>query len=374
MAVGHSTFLKRSRVSIEEVRTLVAERQRYDDWLSALEARRGDTSSRVYERVRGDYAGRRTAVLTKLHEHVGALERFGGDLSQRVSDLTGTLDALEDERMEAMIRNAVGEYDNDRWESLRVKVEREISTLTADRATVQVELREIHELLEHARPVQGAERPPIVAAEPEPASVPATPTPASVAPEVVRAEAVVESPLDADVALDGPDRAMPTVAAATDVGHFTSAEVAEPASRRAVVEPAPATLPSFGGEEVDDALALFVDTPVLPKNALPAPLDDIEVDDGGLTTDVVAMTTSTSAASEARAVPPVDLFDDLAFLRSVIEPVGAQPVVPATRTPPAMPSAPPGEPTKTLRCTECGTMNLPTEWYCERCGGELAAF
>jgi hypothetical protein len=29
---------------------------------------------------------------------------------------------------------------------------------------------------------------------------------------------------------------------------------------------------------------------------------------------------------------------------------------------------------KTLKCQECGTMNFPTEWYCERCGGELAAF
>jgi hypothetical protein len=28
---------------------------------------------------------------------------------------------------------------------------------------------------------------------------------------------------------------------------------------------------------------------------------------------------------------------------------------------------------KTLRCRECGTMNLPTEWYCEQCGAELAA-
>lgn len=37
----------------------------------------------------------------------------------------------------------------------------------------------------------------------------------------------------------------------------------------------------------------------------------------------------------------------------------------------------PTEPTKaaakTLKCDECGTMNLPTEWYCERCGAELAA-
>jgi hypothetical protein len=31
------------------------------------------------------------------------------------------------------------------------------------------------------------------------------------------------------------------------------------------------------------------------------------------------------------------------------------------------------EAAKTLRCKECGTMNLPTEWYCSQCGGELAA-
>ena len=28
---------------------------------------------------------------------------------------------------------------------------------------------------------------------------------------------------------------------------------------------------------------------------------------------------------------------------------------------------------KTLKCPECGTMNYPSEWYCERCGAELAA-
>jgi uncharacterized OB-fold protein len=33
----------------------------------------------------------------------------------------------------------------------------------------------------------------------------------------------------------------------------------------------------------------------------------------------------------------------------------------------------PTEQAKTLKCQECGTMNYATEWYCERCGGELAA-
>jgi hypothetical protein len=27
---------------------------------------------------------------------------------------------------------------------------------------------------------------------------------------------------------------------------------------------------------------------------------------------------------------------------------------------------------KSLKCRECGTMNLPTEWYCEKCGAELS--
>jgi len=31
------------------------------------------------------------------------------------------------------------------------------------------------------------------------------------------------------------------------------------------------------------------------------------------------------------------------------------------------------EPVKSLKCQECGTMNLATEWYCEQCGAELAA-
>jgi hypothetical protein len=31
------------------------------------------------------------------------------------------------------------------------------------------------------------------------------------------------------------------------------------------------------------------------------------------------------------------------------------------------------ESAKTLKCGECGAANYPTEWYCERCGAELAS-
>jgi hypothetical protein len=104
--------------------------------------------------------------------------------------------------------------------------------------------------------------------------------------------------------------------------------------------------------------------------------------------------------------------DELEFLRSVVDaprpsparPSGAVPAVPAApppapppppkavEPPPApksAPSPPPPAPkarerrpsdagrepeAKTLKCAECGTMNAPTEWYCEKCGAELSTF
>ncbi|MBI1967171.1 MAG: zinc ribbon domain-containing protein [Gemmatimonadetes bacterium] len=92
--------------------------------------------------------------------------------------------------------------------------------------------------------------------------------------------------------------------------------------------------------------------------------------------------------------------DELAFLKSVTEdekggapspqrasgtqfqPVepGTAPATPVASAPAAAKAKPPApaeerepEPAKTLKCQECGTMNLATEWYCEQCGAELAA-
>jgi hypothetical protein len=88
--------------------------------------------------------------------------------------------------------------------------------------------------------------------------------------------------------------------------------------------------------------------------------------------------------------PPAD---ELAFLKSVApdedkKPAPAPSTAPARRSNPGAASpgrsaetattqAPPAKPgaagvAKTLKCGECGTLNRPTEWYCERCGAELA--
>lgn len=90
------------------------------------------------------------------------------------------------------------------------------------------------------------------------------------------------------------------------------------------------------------------------------------------------------AKPEPAAVPA----DEMAFLKSVSEDVPAR--RPGSRpSNPGMPAVNPSAPNpaaatgggsgkgasgvaKTLKCGECGTLNRPTEWYCERCGAELA--
>ena len=251
-------------MSIDEVRSLVAERQRYDDWLTALDGRRAETPSHVFDRVYGDYVARRDAVLAQLREHVGALATHGTELGRRLSTLEAELTALEDERVEAMLRTAVGEYDGNRWETVRQDVEAKIASLGEQRGGLLAGVDEIRTLLASAT------------SEPPAADVEA---PAQAAVEDIAVEDIAEE----DIAYD-------------------ASSIASPSSPNASAEPA-------------------ASAPSVPVNA-------------------------------------DETFDDLAFLRSVNDPT----------------AAPSNDPLKTLRCTECGTMNLPTEWYCERCGGELAAF
>ena len=261
-------------MSIDEVRSLVAERQRYDDWLTALDGRRAETPSHVFDRVYGDYVARRDAVLAQLREHVGALATHGTELGRRLSTLEAELTALEDERVEAMLRTAVGEYDGNRWETVRQDVEAKIASLGEQRGGLLASVDEIRTLLASAT------------SEPPAANVEA---PAQAAVEDIAVEDIaVEDIAEEDIAEE-------------DIAYDASS-IASPSSPNASAEPA-------------------ASAPSVPVNA-------------------------------------DETFDDLAFLRSVNDPT----------------AAPSNDPLKTLRCTECGTMNLPTEWYCERCGGELAAF
>jgi hypothetical protein len=146
-------------------------------------------------------------------------------------------------------------------------------------------------------------------------------------------------------------------------------------------EPASAT-PSFEdgdspveSEATGPTLTLVRDQEVeLPKAPEPRPEAPRFVPRGG---SAVAKQRETPArATPVPAAPTASGSDELAFLRSVtLDPN-------TTRlTPQAAPGAaglereerPSQAAARTLKCGECGSLNRPTEWYCERCGAELAA-
>lgn len=316
-------------VSIDKVRSLVAERQRYDEWLTALDVRRAETPSHVFDRVREDYVVRRDVVMGQLREHVGALSSFGDDLSKRLTAVEAEMATLEDERVEAMLRTAVGEYDDQRWGVVQKDVETQMAVLGAQRDGLLTEVDEVRMLLACAD------------SAPPTAAVEAADAVSIVEPEPLRGDDLVflVTPEELPEIDDINAGEYPRDQAGDDarpeppmfVGDVTSDFSADMASY--VASSAQSDLPPDVGAGVEDAMAMFADTP--------------EAADSG------------------------DVFDDLAFLRSVIEPTppSAMAAVPSLPT-----SAPAKESPKTLRCTECSTMNLPTEWYCERCGGELTAF
>jgi hypothetical protein len=346
-------------VSIEEVRALVVERQRYEDWLAALEARRDETPARVFERVHGDYVARRRDVLNRLREHVGELTSLGNDLDARLTALESRLGTLEDERAEAMLRTAVGEFDGDRWEQVRQDVEAQIAELGEQRTALQTESDEVRTLLASARS--------------EPEAAPA-PEPAIEAPAPLDTAAVVEDTIEVMTAPEEPvvsaevEHGAPTPEPTVPIAEAVTAEHAVPASQTAEEL-----------AELDNALALFshpqpadyvppvISTPLMDGLDVfdDAELGDLRMSPPARATATVTPTANGNVADAANPAASRDGFDDLAFLRSVVDPSAQSGMVRATSG---------GDQQKTLRCTECSTMNLPTEWYCERCGGELAAF
>src|SRR6267378_7340841 len=128
------------------------------------------------------------------------------------------------------------------------------------------------------------------------------------------------------------------------------------------------------GIERDITRLVELDALVKAKPAPPAPPPLRGV------AEELTLTSSPAPKAPERKTP----FDELAFLKSVTEDdknapsarraSGAQyqpdDLQDASHLAPVDEDAPVE---KALKCKECGTMNLATEWYCEKCGGELAA-
>jgi hypothetical protein len=305
---------------MDAVSALMQERQRFEAWITALEEKRSITPPHVYERVRGDYEVRLREVVQKLVGRTTELKEMVAALTARLAKLQTDENAKRDERYEAELRATVGEFETGQWEKLRGSIDETIARLASERTGVSTELARVQQILSMA----GAAASAAVAAHPPGTLQARPPEPASPAPGS-------NGPPSAGVGRPQGGRfdELAFLSSVVESGAGTNGTGSSSSGRHTAQPPAsngappssvpPVSRPPSGRQPVQAPPAA---APARPTGANQPVITKPENADG--------------------AVP--------SYLRDV-----------------------PTETNKTLKCNECGTMNSPTEWYCERCGGELAA-
>ena len=356
---------------IEALDAILAEKRKHEGFLAKLEERRASTPENVFTRLRDEYLTKLTDLQVRASIEAESLSDGLKEDETAVVEIEAKLAAITEERIEGELRAEVGEYDPKEWGE-------RLKSLNANLAKIEKERDGKVATFDRTRALLAEARGPAAFAAPVAAPV-AVPVAAPVAAPVAR-------PTPAAVA------AQPALR--------TSAADAMPAVPPAAVVLPPAPTPPAEAVVAAARSSTPASVPVAPP-APPAP--------------PAPSAPRTPAPGSPMAGSPS--FDELAFLNSVVGrasvPLKAEPPAPrpsrpiselrdtgGNRTPaiPVAPLAPPprapaaaastedadagplGRPTprtsqaiKTLKCAECGTLNYPTEWYCERCGGELAA-
>lgn len=271
-------------VSLDALNGLLKERQRYEEWLSALEEKRANTSEAVYQRVQADYTTRLREVSGKLADRAGELRENIDALTQRLDDITRQESQQRDARQEAELRAAVGEYTDKQWKEIGGAWDKELARLVKEKNAIDAQLNELNRIF---------------------------------------ALSVKEKQAEA-IAVRRPG--------SEDGSHPPISPVV---SRPAIPQPPTLNPPA----RVEQPAAARVQQPPQNNPAGRSPFDQFPV----------------LRPSGGTGTPPST----------------------AVATPPSVPKTggtqdPRSEQHKTLKCPECGAANYPTEWYCERCGGELA--
>jgi hypothetical protein len=345
----------------DAIAALLQERQRYEQWLAALESRRATTSSHVYARVHEDYEARLGRVLDELGGRSAELRQVVDTLTDRVTTLQTEENGHRDVRAEAELRAAVGEYSPEQWREVSQTSEADIARIAARRAEAASELAQVQQLLNMATATPRRSDPNASAPPAPPAASATAPAPAAAAAAAEGAQPASGRPAPRQSGAAAGASGASSAADAAPGGPPTSFDelaflnsVVEPKGQPAPVAPAVESAPRRTSAAVS-AAATHAKTPAAAVAAVPAP-----------SAPARPAITPVDVAAVTGAAPPADK-------------PAEKPVAPAARAPSITNPVPlflrdvPVEQIKTLKCAECGSMNYPTEWYCERCGGELAA-
>jgi hypothetical protein len=274
-------------VSLDALNGLLKERQRYEEWLAALDDKRANTSASVYQRVQADYQSRLREVSAKLAERAGELRENIDALTLRLEDVSRQESQQRDARQEAELRAAVGEYTDKQWKEIGGAWDKELARLVKEKAALDAQLNELNRIF-------------------------------ALSVKEKQAGAIAAGRMNSE------DGARPPVSPVVPRPAISQPPAVTPPARS---EPPVATRPQQQPPQSQ------------PNNRSP--------------------------------------FDEFPVLRPGSGSGSGAPPSTAVATPPSVPKTggtqdPRSEQHKTLKCPECGAANYPTEWYCERCGGELA--
>jgi hypothetical protein len=316
--------------ALDALRALIAERQQYEQWISALEAKREGTPEHVFERVQKDYGSRLDRVVTEIKGHAEELQLSISTLSSRLVEVARDEDTRREGLQEAELRAAVGEYEPAQWDQIRSEAEEALSKIAADRQSLDSQLGELRSIqkLSEMGP-SGSVAQPVAAPMPEIIRPPVSPVEPAVEAAKAAAAPASDVAVPAAPAAREPEPSRPAAPEVPAGGGHRAGTAAERA-----FAPEPSAQPPQQPQQSSSPVAT-------PQSQERLPLEPVAA--------------AATAAAQAASKP-----------RSTKSPSGGTQAV-RSRSEATKPDA-----AKTLKCPECGTANYPTEWYCERCGGELA--
>lgn len=339
---------------LEALEALLAEKRKHEGYLAKLEERRAGTPEHVFARLRDEYITKLTDAQVKAAMEAESLSEGLVEDEAAVQESLDKLSALEEEKLEAELRAAVGEIDPKEWQKKLTTFNAAISMAEKERDARTGIFERTRAMLTEALGNIAASNAP---SAPSSGEAPSAPMPTKPRPtqtmaggpnfdELAFLNSVVARPNPS-----GTPRFDTTQERLAKQTPSVPERVSKPTPAEGAAAPMP---PRVSGAQAQPSLPLAPapqETAAAESKPDPTPVPELKA-------EPTAPEPKAQAKPEPKAAPqplPEDEEED-----SVPSVLGR----PTPRTSQAI---------KTLKCAECGSMNYPTEWYCERCGGELAA-
>ncbi|MGH7592358.1 MAG: hypothetical protein ACRELE_00675 [Gemmatimonadales bacterium] len=326
------------------VEQLLAESDALRGWLARLDTAAVAAADAVRNRVRRDYQARLDQITAGLRAHGDIIDGKLRDDRSEHAGLLARANTAREALAEAELRHLVGEYDSERFDSERTRHTSDIETYDLGLSAVAERIARLQEI---SVLVEGVERP--LPAEPVAAASAGTPVPEVHVIGEIDAELIAIADLapDADpedilAIFDDTEPAADRRTATADSGPLSFRPSRTNGNGERPSSATPTRLASF-----ESAAPLGIPAADLPPRFV-RPGERIRTHSAPPAPPAIIPPTL-----ESRAEPGVELFSE--------EIVATGPAPLATGTPVG----------RTLRCGECGAMNRPLEWYCEKCGAEL---